>query len=91
MYWPKSNLAVIPLQTYSGEIGGATFDGAAGLSICASTLGEVGRVVHQTAERGQVPIDRSFVIGDRLYTLSYLGVQSSSLANFGALSYTAFN
>jgi len=90
LYWPKSNLAVIPLQTYSGETGGATFDGAAGLSIGANRLGEVGRVVHQTAERGQVPIERSFVIGDRLYTLSYLGVQSTSLANFAALSYTAF-
>lgn len=87
LYWPKANLAVIPLQTY----GDAPFQGAAGLAIGANTLGEVGRVVHQTAERGQVPIERSFVIGDRLYTLSYLGVQSSSLANFGALSYTAFN
>lgn len=86
LYWPKSNLAVIPLQTY----GETPFQGAAGIAVGANTLGEVGRVVHQTAERGQVPIERSFVIGDRLYTLSYLGVQSSSLANFGALSYTAF-
>lgn len=85
LFWAKANLAVLPLQTY-----GETFQGAAGLSIGANTLSEVGRVVHQTAERGQVPVERSFVIGDRLYTLSYLGVQSSSLANFAALSYTAF-
>jgi len=86
LYWPQSNLAVIPLQTY----GETPFQGAAGITIGPSTLAEVGRVVHQTNERGQVPIERSFVIGDRLYTLSYLGVQSTSLANFAALSYTAF-
>lgn len=86
LYWAKSNLAVIPLDTYGEQ----PFTGAAGIWVGPSGLGEVGRVVHQTAERGQVPIERSFVIGDRLYTLSYLGVQSTSLANFGALSYTAF-
>ena len=45
---------------------------------------------HETTERGQVPIQRTFVIGDRLYTLSYLGVLSSNLADLSAVQYTAF-
>ena len=56
----------------------------------SNTLTSAGRIQHATAERGQVPIDRTFVIGDRLYTLSYLGLLSSNLGTLSALQYTAF-
>ncbi|MDA0179069.1 beta-propeller domain-containing protein [Solirubrobacter phytolaccae] len=86
LYWAKSNLAVIPLQTHAAP----QFAGVAGLTIGPNTLSELGRIAHRATDRGNTPIERSFVIGDRLYTLSYLGVQSSALATFGGLSYTAF-
>jgi uncharacterized secreted protein with C-terminal beta-propeller domain len=86
LYWAKSNLAVIPLDAY----GSAPFRGAEGLRIGANTLTSAGRIAHSNAERGQVPIDRTFVIGDRLYTLSYLGLLSSDLATLGGMKFTTF-
>ena len=88
LYWAPANLAVMPLSTYDAR--GDTFMGAAGLRIAPDSLSLAGRVAHTNAERGQVPIERSFVIGDRLYTLSYLGILSSGLADLGALRYTGF-
>lgn len=86
LYWPKADLAVLPLQLHHP----AVYSGVAGLKIGSNTLGELGRVAHQSNERGQVPIERSFVIGDKLYTLSYLGVLSSNLADLGGVNFTAF-
>jgi uncharacterized secreted protein with C-terminal beta-propeller domain len=86
LFWPKTNLAVVPLDTY----GDTPFTGATGIWVGPNALGEVGRVTHANPERGQVPIERSFVIGDRLYTLSYLGVLSSNLSDLAGIKYTAF-
>lgn len=86
LYWAPANLAVIPLATY----GEAPFTGAAGIKIAGNAMGQLGRVTHETADRGQIPIQRSFVIGDRLYTLSYLGVLSSGLGDLAGIKYTAF-
>jgi uncharacterized secreted protein with C-terminal beta-propeller domain len=87
LYWAKANLAVIPLTTYSNT---GPWTGTAGITIGPNTLSERGRIVHETAERGTVPIERSFVIGDKLYTLSFLGLVSSNVADLGAVKYTAF-
>jgi uncharacterized secreted protein with C-terminal beta-propeller domain len=87
LYWAKSNLAVMPLQTYDGN---SSFTGAAGIRIGPNTLADAGRVQHTSAERSWVPIDRTFVIGDRLYTLSYLGLEANRLDNLGPLGFTAF-
>ena len=65
--------------------------GAAGLRIAPDSLSLAGRVAHhQRRARTEVPIERSFVIGDRLYTLSWLGILSSGLGDLGALRYTGF-
>jgi uncharacterized secreted protein with C-terminal beta-propeller domain len=88
LYWAPSNLAVIPLESYGEE--GSTFTGAAAVKIAPNALSVAGQLEHETAERGQVPIQRTFVIGGRLYTLSYLGVLSSNLADLSAVQYTAF-
>jgi uncharacterized secreted protein with C-terminal beta-propeller domain len=86
LYWAKANLAVIPLSTYGEQ----PFTGAAAVKIAGSAMGVLGQVKHETPERGQVPVERSFVIGERLYTLSYLGVLSSTLTDLSAVKYTAF-
>ena len=86
LFWPKTNLAVIPLNTYGQQ----PFLGVEGLAVGANTLTSTGRIAHSAPERPEIPIDRSFVIGDRLYTLSYLGLLSSSLGNLGALQFTRF-
>ena len=88
LYWAKSGLAMIPLTSYSP--GGQAFNGAAGIRVGANTLTDAGRVQHLNAQGGAAPVERSFVIGDRLYTLSYLGLSSNSLADLGGVRYTAF-
>jgi uncharacterized secreted protein with C-terminal beta-propeller domain len=86
LYWAPANLAVVPVTTY----GSPSFFGAEGLRIGPASLTSAGRIVHETPERGQIPIERSFVIGNRIYTLSYLGLLSSDLGTLGAVQFTAF-
>jgi uncharacterized secreted protein with C-terminal beta-propeller domain len=87
LYWAKSNLAVMPLQTYSSN----AFTGAAGIRIAPGGLSDAGRIVHHSAARGtDEAIERTFVIGDQLYTLSWLGLASSRLTDLGLTRYTAF-
>jgi len=86
LYWAKTNLAVIPLLSY----GPSYWYGAQGLRIGADTLTSAGRLEHSNPERGAVPIERSFVVGDRLFTLSYLGLLSNDLASFGDPRFTGF-
>jgi uncharacterized secreted protein with C-terminal beta-propeller domain len=87
LYWAKSNLAVMPLQTYSSN----AFTGAAGIRIAPGGLSDAGRIVHHSAARGtDEAIERTFVIGDQLYTLSWLGLASSRLTDLGLTRYPAF-
>jgi hypothetical protein len=92
LYWAKANLAVMPLQTFPMYTSGNGYDfvGAAGIRIGANTLADAGRISHANAERSYVPVERAFVIGDKLYTLSYLGLESTNLTTLGELGYTAF-
>ena len=87
LFWPKTNLVVLPLQSY----GPAPFLGSVGLKVAPTALTEVGRIVHHSAARGEdAPIERTLVIGDKLYTLSWLGLSASNLDTLAPLSYTAF-
>ena len=36
------------------------------------------------------PVERSLVIGDKLYSLSYLGLSTASVDSLGILGWTAF-
>ena len=71
LYWAPKNLAVMPLQGYQ-----PTFNGAVGVRVAPNALTEAGRIVHHSAARGDdAPVERSLVIGDKLYTLSWLGAE----------------
>jgi hypothetical protein len=92
LWWAPTRMAVLPLQTYdpSGDGGkGASFVGAIGLRVDAGGIGEIGRVVHGSG--GGAPIARSLVVGDRLYTLSYLGLQASQLDTLAPIAFVAFD
>ncbi|MCZ4492256.1 MAG: benzoate transporter [Conexibacter sp.] len=90
LWWAPTGTAVLPLQTYdpSGDPAKG-FTGAIGLHIDAQGIGEVGRVVHGTGA-DVAPVARSLVVGDRLYTLSYLGLQASRLDTLAPLAFVAF-
>jgi hypothetical protein len=84
LWWPRTRLAVIPVQTYLDR----PFLGAVGLRVRRSDIAEVGRVAHPGRPGIEpwgspgTPIERSLVVGDTLYTVSAAGVKASSLATF---------
>jgi hypothetical protein len=89
LYWPPAKLAVFPLQTYAYPSG--AFDGAVGVRVDEAALAEAGRVTHFSQARNQpATIERALVIDEKLYTISWLGIQSSNLTDLGGLSFTAF-
>ncbi len=88
LWWAPSGTAVLPLQDYSDP--NAPFIGAVGLHVeQAKGIAEVGRVTHGTGPYNPA-IERSVVVGDRLYTLSDLGVASSRLSTLAPLGFLTF-
>jgi uncharacterized secreted protein with C-terminal beta-propeller domain len=83
LWWAPTQLAVLPLQQYDVQ-----FAGAVGLSIARDAISEVGRVSHPGT---QVPIERSLVIGNELFTLSQQGVLSSDLHTLAQRTWVPFS
>jgi uncharacterized secreted protein with C-terminal beta-propeller domain len=93
LWWAPAKLAVLPLQVYDQSATGATgtsFVGAVGLRVAADGIQEIGRVSHASGDLF-APIARSLVIGDRLYTLSALGLQASRLDTLAPVAFVAFD
>jgi uncharacterized secreted protein with C-terminal beta-propeller domain len=84
LYWAKTGTAVFPLQT-------ASFYGAVALHAGAAPLSEIGRITHPVASQPiGAPIERAFVIGDKLYTLSYEGLGVNRLDTLAGVGFTTF-
>jgi len=77
LYWAATKLAVIPLTSYR-QTGGPTFNGAVGLHIGESSINEVGRVQQPDAQNFG-GIERTLVIGGRLYATSQRGIVVATL------------
>jgi hypothetical protein len=93
LFWPKTGLVSVPVQTYSAEpgIAEAPFVGAIGFRIGRQRgIEELGRVAHLYNGAGGYQIRRSLVVDDALYTVSDLGVQASSLSSFADLGWAGF-
>jgi uncharacterized secreted protein with C-terminal beta-propeller domain len=90
LWWAPAQTAVLPLTTYDASGDPASgFVGAVGLHVAADGLGEIGRIAHgEGAQRA--PVARSLVVGDRLYTLSYLGLQASRLDTLAPVAFVPF-
>jgi uncharacterized secreted protein with C-terminal beta-propeller domain len=87
LWWPKSKLAVLPVDVYDGR--GDPFSGAIGFHVARGGIDEVGRVTHDATEY-PVSVRRSVVVGDRLFTVSELGVKASALATFADEAWVPF-
>ncbi len=87
LYWPATKLAVIPVDIFDGS--GDPFLGAIGFRIGLTQIDEVGRVTHTD---GQYPsqVRRAVVVGDRLFTVSDLGVKASALSSLADQAFVAF-
>ena len=80
LWWPRTDTAVLP-------VGGATGSAAVGLRIRKpGGIDEIGRITHE----GGAFVQRSLIVGDRLYTLSDVGVASNALSTFAPLGFLAF-
>ena len=88
LWWGPTSTAVLPLSDYSDP--SAPFIGAVGLHVDkAKGIDEIGRVTHG-ASTYPPAIQRAIVVGDRLFTVSSLGVASNRLSSFAALGFLTF-
>jgi uncharacterized secreted protein with C-terminal beta-propeller domain len=93
LYWPKTKLAVVPLQTWSYDEQTQTtsqFVGAVGFRVGRGAIDEAGRVEHPQDQYSLWDIQRATVIGDRLFTLSSAGMMASPLDTLGTGPFVAF-
>jgi hypothetical protein len=95
LWWPATSLAVIPLEIYPYEQGGESFNGAIGFHAGTKGIDEAGRVTHPArpgpASGGySPPIRRALVVGDRLFTVSDVGIRSSRLDTLADVAFAAF-
>jgi hypothetical protein len=93
LWWAPSRLAVLPVQAYNDK----PFVGAVGFRVGRAGIDETGRVTHageavpgSAGRVAGVPIRRSLVVGDQLYTVSAMGVKATNLATFADDGWTAF-
>ncbi|MDO8210668.1 beta-propeller domain-containing protein [Conexibacter sp. CPCC 206217] len=89
LYWPRTRLAVIPADGFGAD---GTRAGASGFRITrAGGLRKVGELRHPDAGAySGDAVDRSVVVGRRLFTLSDLGVMSSDLDSLADGRWLAF-
>lgn len=99
LYWGKSKLAVLPVESYSWDEQTMTesyFSGALGYTIDAEAgILPVGQIEHDMGVQDDEyhwspPIRRSMVIGDRVLTLSDMGLKASLLGDLSEVSWVAF-
>jgi len=84
LYWPANGLVVAPVMSYGGTgdmrtggplADGQSFVGAVAFKVGDKAVSEAGRITHP----GSTPIERSLVVGDRLLTVSRVGVANNNL------------
>ena len=67
-----------------------SFTGAIGYKLSSSGISELGRVVQDTTNGTTPQIERSVVVGSRLFTISASGVMSSSLDTLQRQAFVPF-
>jgi hypothetical protein len=93
LYWPATKLAVVPLNTYNYNSSDQSqnFSGAVGAHVGDSSITEVGRVQPpNNSQYGQPGVQRSVVIGDRLYLTTSQGLLVTRLDNLQQTAWVAY-
>jgi uncharacterized secreted protein with C-terminal beta-propeller domain len=95
LWWEPAKLAVLPLQIYDYNSDTGTsdvFSGAIGFHARkADGVTEAGRASHPKDQYGSAAVvERSLVIGDRLFTVSSAGVLASELGSFADQGFAPF-
>jgi hypothetical protein len=90
LWWPATKLLVLPLNDYSSSYE-ETFNGAVGLHVDrAAGITEAGRTEHPRVDDYTSVILRALVSGDRVYTISYYGVQAGRLDTLAGTAWVPF-
>ncbi len=89
LWWPKTSLALLPYEGWDQQ----TYkSAAAAVGITASRAGglnEVGRITHGPDwDRGNVV--RSLIVGDRVFTVSELGIATNAVGGLTAVDFQPF-
>lgn len=89
LYWEPARLAVVPFTRYDA---GRPAARAVALRTGPARLDEVGQVSHAAHDTGRrdPSIQRSLVVGDRLYTVSGLGIMASALDSLAERAWVSF-
>src|SRR5205814_9784986 len=94
LWWDPLKLAVLPVSIYdydSNSDQSNQFTGAIGFHATrADGVTEAGRVSHPATNGYAPPVDRSVVIGNRLFTISTTGALASDLGTFASDGFVAF-
>ncbi|MBA2505345.1 MAG: beta-propeller domain-containing protein [Thermoleophilaceae bacterium] len=77
LWWAPARLAVIPVARNGSS-------GAIGFGVDAGGINETGRLAHTQAE-----VTRTFVVGDRLFSLSSAGLGASTVPDLAPVAFTA--
>ena len=81
LYWPATNLVVVPFGQQAVAL---RVSRAAGIA-------ELGRIVHNQVHQSQLPqIDRSLVVGSALLTVSSAGAASNRITGLANLGWAPF-
>jgi uncharacterized secreted protein with C-terminal beta-propeller domain len=90
LWWGPSALAVMPVQIWGRDKGGQEFAGAIGFKVSRGGIDEAGRASHPATDGYAPPVQRSLVVGDRLFTVSGAGVKATDLGTFADRGFAAF-
>lgn len=92
LFWSALNRALVPSQLYGEDFNDyRAAVQAIDVDTAAGTLTLAGQVQQPGGQGGyQPPVDRTFVAGGTLYTLSYLGVGAHDLVELNDLGFTQF-
>jgi hypothetical protein len=91
LWWAPRDLAVIPVQDFNVEGGdGAPFAGAVVIQI-GSTMRILKTLSHPSGSQNVLPITRSLVAGDLLFTVSDGGVMANDLGSLAERAWLPFS
>jgi uncharacterized secreted protein with C-terminal beta-propeller domain len=83
LWWEPEKLAVVPVSLADGDV---SFQGAIGFNVDRDGIDEAGRTSHP----GDSYLQRSLVVRDRLFTVSYLGVALNDIKTLKQESFVRF-
>jgi hypothetical protein len=89
LWWPQSNLLVLPVDDYSGS--GPSSAADVWTVSSSGTLDQVGTLAQPgSAESGYPEIERAMIVGNDIYTLSEQGLMVNDMSSLSQLAWLPY-